>query len=234
MTIAQQILLEKLRGLLQNAPPLEGRGSYGQDQFAWLGRASSLISSWDEKEGLHFGIACKFMAGNMNRQANFGTIFTTIHKAIASIEEAFPCNVEQSFGLGAMYDFFKALNELVASAKRSLFIVDPYMDAEIFDGYLCALTPGKAVRLLVKKSAGNVQVAAEKFQAQNSTAIQVHKSSQIHDRLVFVDELQCWVLGASIKDAAIKAPTYLAPLATDVSLDKLRYYEDIWARSMPI
>lgn len=232
--MTQHILLEKLRGLLQNMPPLEGRGAYGQEQFAWLGKASALISNWDKTERISFGVACNFLAGNMNRQANYGLIFTTIHKAITSIEESLPRSAEQVFGPGAAYDFFKALNELVSSAEKALFLVDPYMDAEVFDGYLSALTPGKRVRLLVNRYTNNVKVAAEKFRAQHSSEIEVRSSVQIHDRLIFVDNAQCWVLGASIKDAASKKPTYLAPLANDVVADKLRHYEDIWTASTPI
>lgn len=232
--MTQHVLLEKLRGLLQNIPSLEGRGAYGQEQFAWLGKASALISNWDKTEGISFGVACKFMAGNMNRQANYGQIFTTIHRAITSIEESLPKSAEQIFGPGAVYDFFKALNELVSSAERSLFLVDPYMDAEVFDGYLSALKPGKRVRLLVNKYADNVKVAAEKYRSQHASEVDARRSEKIHDRLVFVDDAQCWVLGASIKDAASKKPTYLAPLANDVVSDKLRHYEDIWAASTPI
>lgn len=232
--MTKHILLEKLRALLQSMPPLEGRGAYGQEQFAWLGKASALISNWDRAEEIPFSNACNFMAGNMNRQANYGSILTTINKAITSIEESLPRTAEQVFGPGASYDFFKALNELVSSAERTLFLVDPYMDAEVFDGYLSALAPGKSVRLLVNKYIDNVKVAAEKFRAQHASVIEVRKSTQIHDRLVFVDDAQCWVLGSSIKDAAEKKPTYLAPLANDVVADKLRYYEDIWVASTPI
>lgn len=232
--MTQHILLEKLRGLLQNMPPLEGRGVYTQEQFAWLGKASALISNWDKIEGISFSVACTSMAGNMNRQANHGVILTTIHKAIISIEESLPRTAEQVFGPGAAYDFFKALNELVSSAERTLFLVDPYMDAEVFDGYLSALKPGKKVRLLVNKNASNVKVAAGKFRTQYASEIEVRKSTQIHDRIVFVDDAQCWVLGSSIKDAAAKKPTYLAPLANDVVAAKLGYYDDIWAASTPI
>lgn len=232
--MTQHILLEKLRGLLKNVPPLEGRGTYGQEQFAWLGKASALISNWDRMESVSFGVACNSMAGNMNRQLNYGTILTSIYKAITSIEESLPRTAEQVFGPGAAYDFFKALSELVSSAEKTLFLVDPYMDAEVFDGYLNALAPGKIVRLLVNKHADNLKVASEKFRTQHASEIDVRKSTKIHDRLIFVDNLECWVLGASIKDAAAKKPTYLAPLSSDVVAAKLSYYEDIWVASFSI
>ena len=63
---------------------------------------------------------------------------------------------------------------------------------------------------------------------QFSVNIELRKSTAIHDRVIFVDDDQCWVLGMSIKDAASKKPTYLAPLAADVIADKRKHYEEIW------
>jgi len=228
------VLLEKFRVLIASKPALEGRGSYGQEQFAWLGRASALISAWNRAEAISFGVAANSLAGNFNREMNVGTIFTTIHKAIAMLEDALPQPVGQAFGPGAAYDFFRALRALVASTDKSLVVVDPYMDAETVDGYLSALPPGRTVRLIASRFADDVRVAAAKFTTQQGGSVEVRKSSEIHDRVVLVDASQCWVLGASIKDAASKKPTYLAPLSADIAMQKVKMYEDVWnaARSI--
>ncbi len=102
------------------------------------------------------------------------------------------------------------------------------MDAETFDGYLSALPAGRNVRLLFAKYANDVNVASRKYNVQTGSMLEVRKSDAIHDRIIFVDGNQCWVLGASIKDAAAKKPTYLAPLSTDVTRQKLHIYEGIW------
>lgn len=222
------VLLEKLRSLLASAPPLEGRGAYGQEQFAWLVKASALISSWNRTEAIAFSVAVNGMTGNFNRQANFGAVFTGIHKAISSLEEMLPAPTGQAFGPGAAYDFFKALRELVASVERTLFIVDPYLDSETFDGYLGAVPAGRNVRLLFARYANDVNVASRKYSLQTGSVLEARKSDAIHDRVIFVDDAQCWVLGASIKDAAAKKPTYLAPLSIDVAGQKLKIYEGIW------
>lgn len=228
------VLLEKLRVLIASAPPLAGRGSYGQEQFTWLGKAAALISSWNQTEAASFGVAATSLAGNLNREMNVGAIFTTIHKAIATLENSLPQPGGQAFGPGAAYDFFRALRGLVASTDKSLVVVDPYMDAETFDGYLSALPAGRAVRLLISKFADDVRVAATKFTAQRGGSLEVRKSSDIHDRVLLVDGSQCWVLGASIKDAALKRPTYLAPLAPDIAAQKVTIYEGVWNAARPI
>ena len=229
-----QVLLEKLRALLQAVPPLEGRGQYGNEQFSWLGQANAVMHEWDEIKSIPFKTAVSGLLQNINRPGNFGVVIAFFHDVIARVENSLPQDAGQAFGPGAAYDFFKALNDLVSTAKVQLWVVDPYLDAEVFDGYLQALQPGVSARLLTAKYLANVRVAAEKYQAQFGSVVEVRSSGDIHDRVVFVDNDQCWVLGASIKDAALKKPTYLAPVSTDVAVDKRKLYEAIWAAGTPI
>lgn len=228
------VLLDAFRRLRREQPPLEGRGPYGSEQHEWLGRASSLIAEWDRAQTIGFRVAARAMAGNLNRQMNYGSVLTTIHEAIATLENRLPAQPGQVFGPGAVYDFFKALNELVESATQSLFIIDPYLDNGIFDGYLANLTRAISTRLLVSRYADSVRVAAQTFTAQHGGQLEIRRSTDLHDRVVFIDSAQCWVLGASIKDAAAKKPTYLAPLPDDVIPDKLRIYEDVWRAAVAI
>jgi len=70
--------------------------------------------------------------------------------------------------------------------------------------------------------------AVQKFTAQHGTNVSVRISQEFHDRIVFVDDLSCWVMGQSIKDAAKAKPTYLLPLPPDIARLKLNHYEAIW------
>lgn len=228
------VLLEQLRNLLASMPPLEGRGNYTQEQFIWLGQAKALITDWNEIKSIPFNVAVDSLIRNINRHAQYGIVVTFIHDVIARLENSLPENNGQAFGPGAAYDFFVALNDLVASAKTQIFIVDPYLDTTVFDGYLHGLGRGVAVRLLTTKYINNVRVALDKHRAQFASNIEARSSNDLHDRIIFIDAGQCWVLGASIKDAALKKPTYLAPLPTDVAEQKLALYEATWAAGVPI
>lgn len=228
------VLLEKLRALLQVVPPLEGRGQYGNEQYSWLGQANALMHEWDEIKSLPFKTAVSCLLQNINRPANFGTVIAFFHDVIARVENSLPEEAGQAFGPGAAYNFFRALYDLVSTVKVQLWVVAPYLDAEIFDGYMQALQPGVSARLLTAKYLSNVKVAAEKYQAQFGSAVEARSSNDIHDRVIFVDNNQCWVLGASIKDAALKKPTYLAPVSSDVAVEKRKLYEAIWAAGTPI
>ncbi|HEY4903225.1 MAG TPA: hypothetical protein VIH89_07120 [Candidatus Sulfotelmatobacter sp.] len=151
-----------------------------------------------------------------------------LYRAIADLELRLPSGADKAFGPGAVYDFFKALRELLASAKESLLIADPYLDEQVFDIYLSALGPGVAVRLLCGKSAAGLKPAILKFAAQTKTKLEARATTAIHDRVLFLDGRSCWVLGQSIKDAARSKPTYLAPLDSETTDLKISEYEKIW------
>jgi hypothetical protein len=162
------------------------------------------------------------------------TIFSILYRAIADLELNVPDGANLTFGPGAVYDFFRALNEVVASAEKSLFIIDPYLDHTVFDHYLNSRNDNVTVRLLLSKSPDQLKPAADKYILQFGSVIELRKSNAVHDRVIFIDNYVCYVVGQSIKDAAKAKPTYLAPLAPDVVTAKLNDYERIWASAIKI
>jgi hypothetical protein len=155
----------------------------------------------------------------------------TVHRALADLELRVSRDGGHAFGAGAVYDFFKALSKLLSSAQTSLLILDPYMDALVFDEYLSKTSPGVGIRLLVGKASADLRAAATRFNAQQQSTVEVRSSKSIHDRAIFIDGQVCWVLGQSIKDAAVKKDTYLAPLSPDVADIKLVHYEHLWSEA---
>lgn len=228
------VLLAQLRSLLARAPDFGAVKGIPMEHIAWLAQAHALVSRWDHFEAISFKTSSDFLMGGLNREMNIAQVFGTLHRAVADLELKMPDTKEQAFGPGAIYDFFKALGELFSSAKISVLIVDPYMDAHIFDQYLSRTPAGIAARLLIGKASPDLKAAADRFRIQHSANMEVRESNQLHDRLVFIDNDVCWVLGQSIKDAAVKKATYLAPLSPDVSSTKLVLYEDVWRNAVTI
>jgi len=204
------------------------------EQIAWLAQAYALVTRWNDIEAISFKTSSDFLMGCLNREMNIAQVFGTLHRAVADLELRVPDTKEQVFGPGAVCDFFKALGELLSSAKTSVLVVDPYMDAQIFDQYLSRTPAGIAARLLIGKASPDLKAAAGRFRAQHGANLEVRMSNALHDRLVFIDGDVCWVLGQSIKDAAVKKATYLAPLSPDVSSTKLALYEDVWKQARAI
>ena len=230
-----QLLLEALRRHIRDRPPLEGRGPFSDVQHEWLGRAVALIRLWSSSEAITFSVRARSLASSLDRQGGCGQLLSTMYEAVAQLENSIPSTSPGGvFGPGAVYDFFNALRELVGTAEKSIFVVDPYLDASIFDAYLSSRRSGVSSRLLTDKYANDVSAAAKAFVAQHGGPVEVRRSTTIHDRVVFVDGGGCWLVGSSIKDAAAKKPTYLAPLSKELVGDKLMIYEGLWAAGAAI
>lgn len=115
-----------------------------------------------------------------------------------------------------------------------MLLVDPYLDRKAFDLYVRDVEPGIQIRLLVNKFAGDLEPLIRMFEEKPGADIEVRVSNQLHDRVLFVDQQQCWVIGQSLKDAAKQKTTYIAPLGSDVVPDKLAYYEQIWNQASKV
>ena len=229
-----QILLAQLRGLLARAPSFANYEPTSVKHQEWLGQSHARVHRWNAVEGSSFKRAADSLAGQLMRDHSLATVFGILNRAVADLELQLPASPAQAFGPGAEYDFFKALNSVVASAQSSLLIVDPYIDDTIFDAYLSAVPKTVAIRLLVERYSAKVKVAAQRFAAQNGNPIEARRSPSFHDRVIFVDISECWVLGMSIRKAAESKPTYLAPLSPDIAVLKLSHYEQIWSNATAI
>lgn len=228
------VLLSQLRSLLARAPSFNAYTPTSSEHQGWLGQAHALVARWNTVEAITLKTASDFLGFDVNRDYNVAQIFGVLHRAVADLELSLPAHVGQTFGPGAMYDFFKALSDVISSAQKSLLVIDPYMDDSVFDTYLSSIPKGVEVRLLIERYTAKLKPAAEKYVSQYGVPLQVRSSSSFHDRLLFVDADTCWVMGQSIKDAAASKPTYLAPLSPDLVVPKLADYEQIWLQATPV
>ncbi len=222
---------------MEAPPPFKGYEVVPDEELEWLGKAHALLKRWDSNEAYGFQLAVDSLGIPLTAQQNINKLKAIIYRAIADLEERIRAEAPSgggAFGPGAVYDFFKALNELVQKAQSSLFIADPYMDEDIFDHYLSSSSVSVDKRLLVKKNSANLSTAGQMFVQQHGGNLEIRKSSNFHDRIIIVDASSCWVLGQSIKDAANNGPTYLAPLSADVATLKIPVYEALWQQATVI
>ena len=223
------VLLAQLRTLLEGAPDFGAYTPMSQPHSRWLGTALALVARWKQREAISFSNAIELMPLSTLREKNIAKVFSTLHYAIADLELDAPTSGDQAFGPGAVYDFYKALSSVLSGASKSLLIADTFLDPEVFDTYLAQVPASVATRLLAREYAAQLKPAVQKFVAQSGQSVEVRVSKAFHDRVIFVDDLSCWVLGQSVKDAAKAKPTYLAPLSPDVSKLKLQDYEVVWS-----
>jgi len=227
-------LLAELRALAAGPPDFAGYVPTSRAHLEWLGKTYALRLRWDKYEAMSFKTACDLLPLQLTRDAHIGTIHNVLHRAIADLELKVGALPAQAFGPGAVYDFMKALRDLLASATTSLFVIDPYLDEQVFDTYLSTLSPAVSARLLARDSAKSLRASVAAFVVQKRMSVEIRTSQATHDRVIFLDDRSCWVLGQSLKDAAKSKPTYLAPLPNDVAQLKKADYERIWASAIPL
>ena len=132
--------------------------------------------------------------------------------------------IQSVFEPGEEYEFYRAVKSILGLAASEIFIVDPYINAEMFEVYADSIPRTVAFRLLT--NAANIPPAALALAQKYATGgnLQARSSAAIHDRVLFADN-RVWVCGQSLKDAAKKKPTYIIEL--DEPLMR-RIYEEVW------
>jgi len=127
---------------------------------------------------------------------------------------------------GEEYAFYRDLSSLILTTTQDIFIVDAYLDEQVFNLYVSKVSGSAAVRILSNKIGTNVETVARMY-AKNRP-LEMRSSADVHDRAIFLDQ-RGWVIGQSIKDAARKKPTYMIEL-NEPSLTAARdVHNRIWA-----
>lgn len=228
------VLLAELRAMADGAPDFNAYTGISRPHLAWIGRAHALLERHNPNDATEFKVSCAFLASNLTRDATVGSMMATIYRAISSLELSVPAQGAQVYGPGEVYDFQKDLKAILHSATSDLLIVDPYLDDEVFDAYLSTVSSSVSTRMLAHKYAASLKSVLPKFVTQHGMKVEIRSSTAIHDRVLFIDDVSCWVVGQSLKDAAKTRTTYMAPLASDATPLKLAEYERIWRTATPI
>jgi hypothetical protein len=224
----QVVLLAKLRALVEKLPFFGDPPASSPLLRQWLGQGHALLKQHDPMAAAQFAKVGDLLGVPQTRQTNVCQLVNILSWAVADLEMAIQPKKDQVFGPGAVYDFYRALRDIIISARTAVFIVDPYLDEEIFDTYLSCIRAPTPVRILLRRYAQQVVPAVQKFVSQTGNTVEIRASDKLHDRVVFIDGSSCWVLGQSIKDAAKKGPTYRAPLDPEASALKKENYDAIW------
>ncbi len=159
-----------------------------------------------------------------NFQARQQAYESALKSCIAEIEIDLPDNkIQGVYEPGEEYEFYRDVTACLKLAHKEIFVIDPYLNMEIFDVYARAIQRTVSFRLLSANIASDVITLAKKYAAGGNFSFQ--SSTAIHDRVLFADN-RVWLSGQSLKDAARKKPTYIVehdePLMRPI-------YEQIWS-----
>lgn len=228
----KQILLLKLTELMDNRPAFGTSYISEPDaiQWQWLARAKGIMQRCELITRENFYAAAATVS------SYWVSGFDSVQREIYETIEGFKIDLEIegrdqigfTYKTGDTYTFFSDLKGIIKCAQSEIFLIDPYFDGQSFDDYLSNTSSNLRVRILAKNYVSGIEAFAKRHVAQFKSNISLRSSKSLHDRVLFLDNSDCWIMGGSIKDGGQK-PTYLIPLAPALAPEKLAVYEGIWS-----
>lgn len=106
---------------------------------------------------------------------------------------------EGIFYAGQIYDAFELVARLIKSAKKSILLIDNYVDESVLT-MMSEKAKGVKVDIYTKELPKALTLAATKFNDQYGN-LTLHQTNSIHDRFLILDDETIYLIGASLKDA---------------------------------
>ena len=231
--VQRQMILMKLVHAMNNRPDFGLKFDNDPDGKVrqWLSHVRALIDRVSIEKSVRFN-STHYSLGTY-WQPTIRSLQIIVNDAIEEVR--LELELYQDDQIGVIYEadeshrFKSDILQILQSAETEVFLVDPYFDAVTFS-LLFENHANFKIRVLCSQYFEAVIRFAASFKLEHSRLAEVKKSKLIHDRVIFIDD-ECWLVGASIKDAGIK-PTYLMPISPALGLAKKQIYDDMWA-SLP-
>ena len=110
--------------------------------------------------------------------------------------------VEGIFFDGQIFDAYKFATDLIRSARKSLLLIDNYVDESVLL-MLSKRNPGVSATIYTQKITAQLQLDLDKHNDQYPP-INIRTYRNSHDRFLIVDDNEVYHIGASLKDLGKK------------------------------
>lgn len=103
---------------------------------------------------------------------------------------------------GQIFDAYVFVSKLIKSAKKSIILIDNFVDESVLE-HLSKANSSVKIKILAKSLSKNLQLDIKKYndQFEKIELIEFHLS---HDRFFIIDEKDIYHIGASLKDLGKK------------------------------
>ncbi|MBO7134897.1 MAG: virulence RhuM family protein [Bacteroidales bacterium] len=109
---------------------------------------------------------------------------------------------EKVFMDGEFYDAFALVQKLIKSAKKSIILIDNYVDESVLTR-MSEKSDGVSVSIYTKSISKAMELAAENFNSQYG-GLKLKRFADCHDRFLILDDSEMYLFGASLKDLGKK------------------------------
>ena len=133
------------------------------------------------------------------KQIETDSKFEEVFSALENLEDIPKQGV---FFDGQIFDAHKFVSDLFSSVKKSIVIIDNYIDVTIL-AYLSQLPKNTKVKIVTRSVSNKLKFEMDKFENQYFP-VEVIIFKQSHDRFVIIDDKDVYHIGASLKDLGKK------------------------------
>ena len=110
--------------------------------------------------------------------------------------------VEGVFHNGQIFDAYKFVTDLIKSAKKSLVLIDNYVDESVLL-MLSKRNQGVTAKIYTSQITHQLRLDLQRHHTQYPT-IQLVRHTTSHDRFLIIDDTEVYHIGASLKDLGKK------------------------------
>jgi hypothetical protein len=231
--------LRRIRALVQTEPDwpaVQSVGVNSPETLKWLGELHALLSSMKLTGEL---VALKVASGMLVRYPGLSTsaadVRALLYRVLAEAELKAPASEQGTFiAAGNELDAYAAVSKVLASAKSTVLVVDPYMDGKALTDFLPSSAEGVFISILSDQATlkPTLGPAAERWTDQFGDArplqVRLAPARTLHDRLILVDGDKIWSLSQSLKDFANRAHGSILKVDPETAALKIAAYMDIW------
>jgi hypothetical protein len=125
-----------------------------------------------------------------------------IELVLNALEEKTTVPKQGIFYDGQVFDAWRFASDLVRSAKKSILLIDNYIDDTVLTIF-AKRSKGVAVVLLAKDPSRQLELDVQKFNKQYEPVV-LKSFAASHDRFMIIDDTDLYHIGASLKDLGKK------------------------------
>lgn len=233
-------ILALLREAIESAPPMDASTAPDEKLMRWFAKTAALIDQADPVIAFNFRQAQKSKGLLAFSRRD---ILQSLHDAYYKIELEIPAEQSGAFiPAGDAWNGYAALVRVIQSNCDKILIIDPYIVSSIFMELIPHATAKHSVRLLTAKHRERhpaLLASLQKWQETHTTTpnfieARYADSTDLHDRLIIVDDKEVWLISQSIKDIAKKSAASVTKSESQIAEWKVKHYEALWKKSTPI
>jgi hypothetical protein len=202
---------------------------------AWLKRVGALVQvAASLADKIQFRVAVQNLDG-MLRARHARTIAAILQRTLAKAELELAPESRGAFIVATnAFDIFAAVRRVLGTAQADVLLVDVHADATVLTDYAVLAPDHLPVRLLTGENEHNTTLNAaannwrQRFADVRPLTIRVAPAQSLHDRLILLDGVTAWALGASFSELAKTSRTTLTRVPPDTAQAMIAAHAATW------